>query len=115
MSDGMWGYENAEGHRPGVDLTGFRVEAADGHIGKVDKHSYEAEDGHIVVDTGPWIFGRTVLLPAGTIRRIDEDARTVWVGRTKDEIKNAPEYHHESHAGDPEYRRTVGGYYGTGL
>ncbi|MFF4342216.1 PRC-barrel domain containing protein [Kitasatospora sp. NPDC001540] len=115
MSDGMWGYENAEGYNPGVDLTGFRVEATDGHIGKVDKHSYEAEDGHIVVDTGPWIFGRTVMLPAGIIRLIDEGEKTVWVDRSKDEIKNAPEYHHETHATDRDYRRGVGGYYGTGL
>lgn len=115
MTEAMWGYEGAEGYVAGSDLTGYRVEATDGHIGKVDKHTVDVGAGYIVVDTGPWIFGRTVLLPAGTIRRIDEEARTVWVGRTKDEIKNAPEYHHESHAGDPEYRRTVGGYYGTGL
>jgi hypothetical protein len=24
-----------------------------------------------VVDTGPWIFGRKVLLPAGVVERID--------------------------------------------
>ncbi|BAJ26469.1 MULTISPECIES: hypothetical protein [Kitasatospora] len=115
MSDGMWGYEKAEGYQPGVDLTGYRVEATDGHIGKVDKHSYEAEDGYIVVDTGPWIFGREVLLPAGVIRLIDESEKTVWVDRAKEEIKNSPEYHRESHALDADYRRGVGGYYGTGM
>ena len=51
------------------DLVGFDVEALDGDVGKVDGASTEAGDSYIVVDTGPWILGRKVLLPAGTIRR----------------------------------------------
>ena len=40
---------------PGLDLTGYRVETSDGHIGRVDKHSEEVDSSHVVVDTGPWI------------------------------------------------------------
>ncbi len=39
MTEAMWGYEGAEGYAAGSDLTGYRVEATDGHIGKVDKHT----------------------------------------------------------------------------
>ncbi|GAA1387863.1 hypothetical protein GCM10009639_13590 [Kitasatospora putterlickiae] len=112
MTSGMWDYGDAEGYATGTDLTGYRVEAEDGHIGKVDRHTMDVDAAHIVVDTGPWIFGREVLLPAGTIRRVDVNERTVWVNRTKDEIKNSPEYQKDRHAEDPEYHRTIGGYYG---
>ena len=92
-----------------VDITGFDVEAEDGSIGKIDEVSAEAGENWIVVDTGPWIFGRKSLLPAGTIERIDEEAEKVYVDRTKDEIKNAPAYDEEAYSSD--YRTTVGDYY----
>ncbi|MGW4383568.1 PRC-barrel domain containing protein [Kitasatospora sp. NPDC004531] len=112
MSSGLWDYSNAEGWTPGTDLTGYRVEATDGHIGKVDRHTAEVDTAHLVVDTGPWIFGHEVLLPAGTVRRVDTAERTVWVDRSKDEVKNAPAYHRERHTDDPDYHRAIGGYYG---
>ncbi|WP_093858298.1 PRC domain containing protein [Streptomyces sp. TLI_053] len=112
MSSGLWGYEGAQGYAAGTDLTGFRVEATDGHIGKVDKHTEDVDTAHVVVDTGPWIFGREVLLPAGTITRIDVTEKTVWVDRTKDEIKNSPEFDKDRHTGDREYHERLEGYYG---
>ncbi len=90
-----WTYGNAEtlgvDATRNLDLTGFSVEATDGGIGKVDEATYETSRSYIVVDTGPWIFGKKVLLPAGVVQRVDLDSETVFVNRTKDEIKNAPE------------------------
>ena len=40
------------------DITGFGVEAIDGSIGKVDEATYDLGRSYIVVDTGPWIFGK---------------------------------------------------------
>jgi hypothetical protein len=54
-----------------MDLTDFKVEARDGSIGKVDESTADAGKSYIVVDTGPWIFGRKVVLPAQTIERIE--------------------------------------------
>jgi hypothetical protein len=96
-----------------TDLTGFKVEAMDGSIGKIDETSNEVGASYIVIDTGPWIFGKKVLLPAGVIDRIDTDDETVFVDRTKDEIKDAPEFD-ESRYRDTEYREELGGYYGGG-
>ncbi len=45
---------------------------------------------YLVVDTGPWIFGKKVLLPASVIQRIDLDDKKVYVRLTKDQIKAAP-------------------------
>jgi hypothetical protein len=92
-----------------VDLTGFKVEATDGSIGKVDEATYEAAGSFIVVDTGPWIFGKKVLLPAGVIRDVDLDSETVFVDLTKDEIKNAPEFDEETYR-DQTYRNQLGEY-----
>jgi hypothetical protein len=104
----MWSYRQSSWSA--VDLTGFEVEATDGDIGKIDEATYEAGAGYVVVDTGPWIFGKKVLLPAGVIRDVDLDSETVFVDRSKDEIKNAPEFD-ESRYHEPQYRERLGGYY----
>ena len=98
---------------PNVDLSGFKVEALDGSIGKVDEATYEAGGSFVVVDTGPWIFGKKVMLPAGVIRDIDLDTETIFVNLTKDEIKNAPEFD-ENRYRDESYRSELGDYYGRG-
>jgi hypothetical protein len=112
-----WTYGNAEtlgvDATRNLDLTGFSVEATDGGIGKVDEATYETSRSYIVVDTGPWIFGKKVLLPAGVVQRVDLDSETVFVNRTKDEIKNAPEFD-ETRYRDQAYRDELGGYYGRG-
>ncbi|MCZ4119972.1 PRC-barrel domain containing protein [Streptomyces sp. H39-S7] len=113
MSDNIWGYGADSGYQTEADVTGYKVEATDGHIGKVDKHSDEVGAAYLVVDTGVWIFGKSVLLPAGTISRVDHENKTVFVSRTKDEIKDAPEFDKDKHLGDAGYHQQVGGYYGT--
>jgi hypothetical protein len=97
-----------------IDLTGYSVEALDGGIGKVDEATYEVGSSYLVVDTGPWIFGKKVLLPAGVIDRIDAESETVFVNRPKDEIKNAPELDLEMGTNE-DYRTRVGTYYAGGM
>ncbi|MGW5399408.1 PRC-barrel domain-containing protein [Streptomyces sp. NPDC003952] len=111
MTENFWGYRESAGRLAGADLTGYKVEASDGSIGKVDKHSDEVGSSYIVVDTGPWIFGKEVLLPAGTITRIDANDEKIYVDRTKEQIKNAPEFDKDKHLHDTDYHRQVGGYY----
>ncbi|MFJ4715177.1 PRC-barrel domain-containing protein [Streptomyces sp. NPDC088785] len=112
MSENMWDYPGTAGHRADADLTGYKVDATDGNIGKVDKHSNDVGSQYIVVDTGVWIFGKEVLLPAGTIVSIDADSRTIQVSRTKEEIKSAPEFDKEKHLGNADYHQQVGTHYG---
>jgi hypothetical protein len=107
-------------YREGVDLgvskrnvVGYDVEAQDGSIGKVDEATFDTDASSLVVDTGPWIFGKRVMLPAGVIRSVDHDDEKIFVNRTKDEIKNAPEFD-DSFLRDDEYRSRLGSYYGPG-
>ena len=107
--DPQLGYDPADGR----DLTGYKVEAVDGSIGKIDGASNDVGQSYVIVDTGPWILGMKVMLPAGVIERVDDDEEKVWVDRTKDQIKNAPEYD-ESMLDDRDYRGELGSYYGAG-
>jgi hypothetical protein len=99
------------------ELAGFAVQALDGEVGTVDWATYEVGEsyvaGYFVVDTGPWIFGKKVLIPAGLIDRIDPAEERIFVNRTRDDIKNAPEY-----TGSPfteaAYRSELARYYGRG-
>ncbi|MFG2721235.1 PRC-barrel domain-containing protein [Streptomyces sp. NPDC048416] len=111
MNSDLWGYQDTSGHLAGVDLRGWKVEAADGNIGKVDNHSDEVGAAHLVVDTGPWIFGKRVLLPAGTVTRLDPDDKKIHVALTRDQVKGSPEFEPATHLDDPSYRDLVGRYY----
>jgi hypothetical protein len=107
-----WTYSEKADVRAGTaDLVGYKVEATDGHIGKVDEASYEVGSSYVVVDTGPWIFGKKVLLPAGTIENVDVENKRVFVDRSKGEIKNSPQFDPATYR-EPEYHIEVGNYYG---
>ncbi|MFF1556336.1 PRC-barrel domain-containing protein [Streptomyces sp. NPDC058279] len=110
----MWAFRETAGHLEGTDLTGYKVEATEGVIGKVDKHSDEVGSAYLVVDTGVWIFGKEVLIPAGAVTRIDPDEKRVLVDLTKEQIENAPEFHRDKHLDDAGYHAQLGTYYGTG-
>ena len=114
QSADIWSYRAESGFGTETrDLAGYKVEATDGSIGKVDEATYDTGSSYLVVDTGPWIFGKKVLLPAGVVSRIDRDDEKVYVDRTKDQIKDAPEFDAESYRED-DYRDRVGSYYGPG-
>ncbi|MEU5806183.1 MULTISPECIES: PRC-barrel domain containing protein [unclassified Streptomyces] len=83
-----------------ADLIGYKVEAADGAIGKVDRHSEYVGRQFMVVDTGPWIFGRHVLVPASVVTRVDEENETVHLSATRAEVKDAPEFERGQHGDD---------------
>ena len=108
MMDDIYAYP--ETNWQSMDLGGFAVEATDGEIGSVDEASNEVGSGSIVVDTGAWIFGKKVMLPAGVISRIDADDRRVWVDLTKEAIENAPELDESTYREQP-YRDELGTYY----
>ncbi|MEV8638822.1 PRC-barrel domain containing protein [Streptosporangium sp. NPDC051023] len=112
MQPELWSYRaDVYDVNKSLDVAGYHVEATDGKIGSVDGATYEVGESYIVVDTGPWIFGKKVLLPAGTVTQIDPQARRIYVSRTKDEIKSAPEFD-EANFKERVYRDTVGEYYG---
>ena len=102
----LWTYN--EDLKDITDLDGFDVAALDGDIGEVDDATYDVGSSYIVVDTGPWIFGKKVLIPASAIVRADLDNRKVFLRLTKDQIKASPELSDSMTDAD---RDRVGSYY----
>jgi hypothetical protein len=105
----LWTYATDLGDTRGI--VGYAVEAIDGGIGKIDEATQDVGAATIVVDTGPWIFGHKVILPAGVIDRVDRDEECVYVNRTKEQIEKAPELG-AGRVEDDEYRHELGEYYG---
>ncbi len=109
---------NVYSYRSGVpatqDLSGFDVEATDGHIGKIDEATNETSASYVVVDTGFWIFGKKRLIPAGVVERVDPADEKVYVRMTKDQIKDAPDYdpdRNQPGVNQDQYRNEIGSYY----
>jgi hypothetical protein len=102
----LWTYN--EDLKQITDLNGFDVVALDGDIGEVDDATYDVGSSYIVVDTGPWIFGKKVLIPASALVRADLDDRKVFLRLTKDQIKASPELSDSMTDAD---RDRVGTYY----
>jgi hypothetical protein len=77
--------------RTGDSVQGYTVQAADGRVGRVNRAATALDSHCLVVDTGTWIFGKKIVLPAGVIKAIDDGQREVWVGLTKEQVSEAPE------------------------
>jgi hypothetical protein len=116
---GLWNWPNplpdsefaapAEGGS-GPDYAGYKVVANDGEIGHIDSFAIAPDEGHIVVDTGGWLFGRMSLIPAAAVRVVNDESQTVQVDLTKQQIKDAPEF--DTSAGYGAYRDRATEYYG---
>lgn len=76
------------------NITGMSIEATDGSIGHVEDVLFHDEFwtvSHIVIDTGPWIFGRQLLCGPEYLQDVDEAAHSLRVGLTKAQIKESPD------------------------
>ncbi|WP_405192826.1 PRC-barrel domain containing protein [Streptomyces anulatus] len=107
----VWMYASDSGYGAHQPMVGFTVEAADGVIGHVDRQQDQPGMQHLVVDTGVWKFGRSVLIPAGSVTSIDTEEQKVKVALSREEIKSAPRFTTDSETADPNYLSEVGGYY----
>lgn len=92
-------------------LSGYQVKATDGPLGTVGHVADELGGSYVTVRVGLWILARTVLVPAGTIARIDHVERTVYVDRDKEEILAAPRFD-DRRGWDPTYQAELSAYYG---
>ena len=110
MDTDLWTY-NESLDRPKT-LDDFDVVALDGDVGKIDEATYDVGASYIVVDTGPWIFGRKVVIPAKAVARLDIPGEKVYLRLTKEQIKDSPGFDDA----DPASRRdAIAAYYGPTL
>ena len=111
MAPELWAFPT--GIAGEADLQGMAVHALDGSIGKVQEVGQDGERAYLLVDTGPWIFGKTIKLPAGLVAGVDAEQGIVLVDREKDDIKDAPEPHGEL-AGDTTHADALARHYAAG-
>ena len=111
----VWEWREGTGAFPGrhvdsMGVVGYDVEATDGHIGTIEGPSARFGANCLVVDAGSWISGRRILLPAGTVREIDREERTVFLDRSMEDVEHSPDYDPETFI-TPQYRDRVAHYF----
>lgn len=77
------------------EVNGYHIHGSDDSIGHVEDFLIDSENWtirYVIVDTSNWWMGKRVLLAPGWIRSVNWIDHTVQVDRTRQEIKDAPEY-----------------------
>jgi len=76
------------------ELLGYELLAKDGLIGKVHNFLFDDENWRVrymVVDTGPWILGRKVLISMSALGQPVWASETFPVDLTREQVENSPE------------------------
>ncbi len=75
-------------------LSGFRMEATDGEIGKVEEFYFDDETWtvrYLILQTESWLSGRKVLIsPVALIKGLSKPG-VFTVDRTRDQIRESPD------------------------
>jgi len=90
------GKESTDSHLRSTEaVTGYDIEAADGEIGHVNGFVVDDEAWairYIEVATRNWWPGNKVLVSPAWVERVSWTDSKVYVGLSREAIKNAPEY-----------------------
>ncbi|HON10387.1 MAG TPA: PRC-barrel domain-containing protein [Chitinispirillaceae bacterium] len=74
------------------EISGVHVEAVDGVVGKVEQFLFDDRNWvvrYLVVDTGPILIGRKVLLSPACIESVRSDS--IVVKNSREQVRNSPE------------------------
>lgn len=77
------------------EVTGYHIKATDDEIGHVEDFIINDENWmiqYMIVDTRNWLPGKKVLVAPDWIDSIDWSERKVYVGLTREQIKDCPEF-----------------------
>lgn len=81
------------------DVIGHSIQALDGEVGHVEDFVVDDETWiirYLVVDTKNWLPGKRVLIATDWIERVSWEEAKVFIGLTRDKIREAPEYTKDS-------------------
>jgi len=76
-----------------ADITGYRLHARDGEIGRLRQVYFDDERWvvrYFVVRTGSWLLGQDVLVVPTVVSAVDGEARCLQVDLTREQIKHSP-------------------------
>jgi hypothetical protein len=89
---------------------GYAIDATDGFVGTVGVARDEASGAYLIALGGPWNGGRSLMIPAGAIKRVEREARVVHLSCSRQHLRDAPAYENDRYQ-DAAYRGEIGGYY----
>jgi len=75
------------------DIKNFALAASDGEIGKAREFYFDDESWivrYLVVDTGGWLTGRSVLIAPQSLGPVNEERELIAVKLTKAQVENSP-------------------------
>ncbi|QMU77330.1 PRC-barrel domain containing protein [Streptacidiphilus sp. PB12-B1b] len=110
-SDALWDYRENTGRSLGMSVTGFTVRASDGRVGTVLRTHNDPGRAHLIVTTGPWVFGQELAIPAGLITKVDPEHKTVVLACSRAQAKQAPRYRPDAQNAWDSYRESATDYY----
>ncbi|MEO6843949.1 MAG: PRC-barrel domain-containing protein [Ginsengibacter sp.] len=96
------------------NVTGYKIKATDGEIGKVVDYIIDDTNWkikYLVVETGSWLDSRKVLLSVGWIKEVNWDNSLVVVNVSIEEVHNSPEFDLDKILNE-SYERSLYDYYG---
>ena len=76
------------------EMSGYRIQATDGEMGNVEDFLFDDATWTIryfVVDTGPWLFGRKVLISPQAVGEPSWEGRVLPVDLTKEQVEESPD------------------------
>lgn len=85
----MWSFpKGSVGHDESVK--DYDLEAKDGHVGKVSWASYKPGESYLVVSYRDGLHERHHVVPAGAVKDVDHEGRTVTLGVSSADVKATP-------------------------
>lgn len=100
--------------RSAREVTGYHIGASDGEIGHAEDFIVDDESWtvrYMVVDTRNWLPGRKVLIAPRWIADVSWPERKVFVGMSRESVRNSPEYDPSAPV-NREYEVRLYDYYG---
>jgi sporulation protein YlmC with PRC-barrel domain len=76
------------------EILGYKLTGRDGQLGKVHDFFFSDDDWtirYLVMDTGPWIFGRKVLISPHVLQQPVWESESIPVNLTRDEVESSPD------------------------
>ena len=95
-------------------VAGYHIHAADGDLGQVQDYIIDDETWHLrflVVNTGTWLPGRSVLISPHWIKSVEWGESKVIVDLSREEIKGSPEFDPQQPV-SADYEGKLHDYYG---
>ncbi len=96
------------------DLKGYRIDAVDGEMGSVRDVLFDDQNWsvrYLVVATGPWLFGRRVLIGWRSFGSLDREHRLFFVPLERSQVKQAPSLDTDAPV-SRRYEKALSEYYG---